>query len=68
MKIPRATQRPRFYVATSDTHAFSSWNQLDEADCSFMRLATVYPEDARKVIGIIETGPDGHTRHPRRCG
>lgn len=60
MRIPKTTETPRYYVATSDTEAFSSWGTLALALDSLARLRFFAPQDASMVIGVIETGPSGH--------
>lgn len=68
MRIPPATIRPRFYVASSMTAAFSSWSTLEEARASYQRFKeTAAAPDAyhvnvsafAEIIGIVEVGPTG---------
>ena len=38
MRIPKHTINPRFYVATSQTTAFSSWPTMEQARKAYERL------------------------------
>jgi hypothetical protein len=51
MRIPLSTKKGRFYVATSMTDAFSSWDTLENALASYGRLP---PDEQTKVIGVID--------------
>jgi len=52
VRIPVFTRRERFYVATSEKHAFSSWDTLAEAMASWERLKIYDPKNAKFVVGI----------------
>ena len=54
MEIPNYTKKRRYYVATSITHAFSSWDTFNDAKASLVRLRKYNPDGAKKVIGIYE--------------
>lgn len=58
MRIPKTTQKPRFYVALSLTEAYSSWGSLLEAQASIGRFEETDPY-RRKIKGIVENGPLG---------
>jgi hypothetical protein len=58
MRIPASTKRPRWYVATSLEHAFSSWGSLLEAQASIARFPKDDPS-CSEIQGIVENGPDG---------
>lgn len=66
MKIPKTTQKPRFYVATSMDHAYSSWNTVEEAVATWGRLRDEaerdpkhYKADFEAVIGIVRVDQKG---------
>lgn len=59
MKIPLSTVLPRFYVATSDTLAFSSWSSLVEAQKCIKRFQGT--ADAELIQGIVMTSPAGRS-------
>lgn len=62
MRIPLATARPRFYVATTEKHAFSSWDTLEEALACITRFREHDPlGDLEKIQGVIQTGPTGRS-------
>lgn len=62
MKIPYSTKKPRYYIAISNTKAFSSWDTYEEAiDCidRFKKEAKIDSDilnDLKLILGIIETG------------
>jgi hypothetical protein len=58
MKIPFRTKRRRYYVASEDGGAFSSWDSFDEAKECIERFKTHNPNDYQKVAGIIRTSDD----------
>ena len=58
MRIPKTTQKPRFYVALSLTEAYSSWGSLLEAQASIGRFEEKDPFRS-KIKGIVENGPLG---------
>lgn len=58
MKIPLVTVRPRFYVATSETEAFSSWDSLADAKACIARFGVGTPA-REQVLGVIQTTIDG---------
>lgn len=74
MKIPQTTKRPRFYVATSLDHAFSSWGTHEEARASYLRWAALVSDtaaiagprdrDFAQIVGIVVTGPTGREMLP----
>jgi len=59
VRIPSTTVKPRFYVATSEKHAFSSWDALDEAIACIGRFKG--NPDRKQIRGVIETGSSGRT-------
>ena len=58
MKIPKSTQKPRFYVALSLKEAYSSWGSLLEAQASIARFDEKDPFRS-KIKGVVENGPLG---------
>jgi len=66
MKIPPNTKKPRFYVAHSDSEAFSSWNTLEDTKSCIDRFRSgdsYALADAPKIIGIIETSQSSKILH-----
>ena len=60
MRIPVSTKASRFYVATSLEDAFSSWDSLEDARASYVRLEMYGQKGhADSVIGIVSTGSTG---------
>lgn len=59
MRIPLTTTKPRYYVATSETHAFSSWDTQEDAALCIHRFRRTDSPDKDRIRGIIETGPEG---------
>ena len=66
MRIPKSSTRTRFYVATSDSHAFSSWPTLEAARACVLAFKGCphCESDARTIVSIVETTPTGHIHHP----
>lgn len=63
MKIPDRTKKPRFYVAYSMTHAFSSWDTLVQARACVERMKILGGKDAKKLFLVIQTGQHDHLGH-----
>jgi hypothetical protein len=62
MKIPLSTKKPRFYVATSMTRAYSSWSTLASAKDAYRNL----PKAQRElVIGLVEVAGVHTKKHPK---
>lgn len=59
MTIPRTTTKARFYVATSEDHAFSSWDTLEEAVACINRFHESGDPNADQIRGVLQTGPTG---------
>ncbi len=62
MRIPKFTARPRFYVATSDTTAFSSWGTLQEALECCQRFKKTYPEEYARIDCIVRVSGTQKTK------
>jgi len=63
MKIPDRTKKPRFYVAYSMTHAFSSWDTLAQAHACVRRFKKLGSADADRLFLIIQTGQHDAVGH-----
>jgi len=63
MRIPPTTVKPRYYVAVSERHAFSSWDTLDEALACIER----FPEgtDREQIRGIVRVDSEGRRWVPQ---
>jgi hypothetical protein len=75
MRIPKHTEKPRFYVAIGDHEAFSSWSSLEEARASVRRLqdfatheSNHYAADYARITGIVEVEGACRTTHPAEEG
>jgi uncharacterized protein YbdZ (MbtH family) len=54
MRISKSSRQDRFYVAVSETEAFSSWDTQIDAQSSWDRLKIHQPHDAEMVKGILK--------------
>lgn len=66
MKIPRESETKRFYVVTSDKHAFASWTTLEEAEACIRRFAIFYSENYECIIGIVEISGSSKVFHSKK--
>ncbi len=60
MRIPSYTARPRFYVAHSETEAFSSWGTMQEAIDCIARFKLNAPENHSRIIGVVRVSGTQH--------
>lgn len=59
MKIPKTLKTPKYYVAISESKAFSSWNKCVHAEAAAGRIALLAPRDWRQINGIIKVDQTG---------
>ena len=64
MKIPYYNRTVRFYVATDNNSALSSWDTLDQARDSIKRIALHCPEIIPDLIAIIKVNQNGRLKLP----
>jgi hypothetical protein len=65
MQIPilLKQKKSKWYVAISQDEAFSSWDSFEKAINSYERLQKYSPDDAKRVIGILQVSNEYKLLH-----
>jgi len=61
IRIPTRLVNGRFYIAKSQSRAFSKWVTLDEAFGCLGRMVLLNPTQFNEVLGIVLVDKDGRT-------
>ena len=61
MQIPTALKTERFYVATSEEAAFSSWNTEAEAKTCIDHFRRYCPTDWKNIKGVLKVNEHGRS-------